>query len=65
MFAAIWLFFLLDPLLEALGRTATRSPVSSAWLVTVVFGAYYMTIWVRLRRDRNELRRRTRRSRSR
>jgi two-component system sensor histidine kinase DesK len=51
LFAAIWLFFLLDPIvagfqednhLRGLGGVAT----------TVVFGAVYMSMWFRMRRDR-------------
>ena len=52
-FAAIWLFFLLDPLLAAWDARDTVAGVVGG-LVTVVFGAFYMTIWVRLRRDRND-----------
>ena len=52
-FAAIWLFFLLDPLMAAWHARDTVAGVVGG-LVTVVFGAYYMTIWVRLRRDRND-----------
>ena len=52
-FAAIWLFFLLDPLMAAWHARDTVAGVVGG-LVTVVFGAFYMTIWVRLRRDRND-----------
>jgi two-component system sensor histidine kinase DesK len=50
-FAAIWLFFLLEPLLAAWRARDTVAGVVGG-LVTVVFAAFYMTIWVRLRRDR-------------
>jgi two-component system, NarL family, sensor histidine kinase DesK len=52
-FAAIWLFFLLDPLAEA-GRTRDTVAGVVGGVVTIVFGTFYMTIWVRLRRDRND-----------
>jgi two-component system, NarL family, sensor histidine kinase DesK len=52
-FAAIWLFFLVDPLMAAWHARDTVAGVVGG-LVTVVFGACYMTIWVRLRRDRND-----------
>jgi two-component system, NarL family, sensor histidine kinase DesK len=51
-FAAIWLFFLLDPLAEAWRTRDTVAGVVGG-LVTIVFGTFYMTIWVRLRRDRD------------
>ena len=52
-FAAIWLFFLLDPIMAAWDARDTVAGVVGG-VATVVFGAYYMTIWVRLRRDRND-----------
>ena len=51
-FAAIWLFFLLDPLVEAWNARDTVAGVVGG-VVTLVFAAFYMTIWVRLRRDRH------------
>ena len=51
-FAAIWLFFLLEPLAEAWDQRDTVAGVVGG-LVTVVFGAVYMVMWVRMRRDRN------------
>jgi two-component system sensor histidine kinase DesK len=53
-FAAIWLFFLVDPLLEG---WAHRDEVSGivGILATVAFGATYMWIWVRARADRAAL----------
>jgi two-component system, NarL family, sensor histidine kinase DesK len=52
-FAAIWLFFLVDPLVAAWNARDTVAGVVGG-ITTVVFGAYYMTIWVRLRRDRSD-----------
>ena len=52
-FAAIWLFFLADPLIAAWNTRDTVAGVVGG-VVTVVFGAFYMSIWVRLRRDRND-----------
>jgi two-component system sensor histidine kinase DesK len=51
-FAAIWLFFLLEPLAEAWDQRDTVAGVIGG-VVTVVFGAVYMVMWVRMRRDRN------------
>jgi two-component system sensor histidine kinase DesK len=52
-FAAIWLFFLADPLSQAWDTRDTAAGLVGG-VATVVFGAYYMTIWLNLRRDRNE-----------
>ena len=52
-FAAIWLFFLADPLAAAWNARDTVAGVVGG-VTTILFGAYYMTIWVRLRRDRND-----------
>ncbi len=52
-FAAIWLFFLADPLLEAWQARDTLAGVVGG-VTTLVFGCYYMLIWWRLRRDRND-----------
>jgi len=52
-FAAIWLFFLLDPLKHAWDARDTLAGVVGG-LVTIVFGAFYLMIWARLRRDRND-----------
>ena len=52
-FAAIWLFFLADPLIEAWRARDTVEGVVGG-ITTVVFGAYYMTIWLNLRRDRSD-----------
>jgi two-component system, NarL family, sensor histidine kinase DesK len=52
-FAAIWLFFLADPLKQAWDTRDTAAGVVGG-VATIVFGAYYMTIWLNLRRDRND-----------
>ncbi len=52
-FAAIWLFFLADPVIAAWNARDTVAGVVGG-IATVVFGCYYMTIWWRLRRDRND-----------
>ncbi len=52
-FAAIWLFFLLDPLKHAWDTRDTLAGVVGG-VVTIVFGAFYLMIWGRLRRDRND-----------
>ncbi len=54
LFAGIWLFFLLDPLLEGWAhRDEARGVVGI--VATVVFAVVYMTLWVRLRADRARL----------
>jgi two-component system sensor histidine kinase DesK len=53
-FAAIWLFFLLNPLAEGW----TRRDTVQGWLglaATVAFGVVYMTLWMRARTDRVRL----------
>lgn len=52
-FAAIWLFFLADPAIAAWNARDTVAGVVGG-IATVVFGCCYMTIWWRLRRDRND-----------
>ncbi len=52
-FAAIWLFFLADPVIQAWNTRDTVAGVVGG-VATIVFGAYYMTIWLNLRRDRND-----------
>jgi two-component system sensor histidine kinase DesK len=50
-FATIWLFFLIDPLLEGWGlRDELRGDVGI--VSTVAFAAVYMSLWVRARNDR-------------
>ena len=53
-FAAIWLFFLLDPLLVGWHHRGTVAGVAGM-LLTVAFGASYMGVWLRLRADRARL----------
>ncbi|MGZ4455554.1 MAG: sensor histidine kinase [Nocardioides sp.] len=53
-FAAIWLFFLLDPLLEGWSRRDTVGGVVGI-LATAAFGAVYMVVWIRARADRHRL----------
>jgi two-component system sensor histidine kinase DesK len=54
LFAAIWLFFLIDPLLEG---WAHRDEVSGivGILATIAFAAVYMSLWVRTRAERAAL----------
>ncbi|MEI5675640.1 MULTISPECIES: sensor histidine kinase [unclassified Nocardioides] len=53
-FASIWLFFLLNPLLEAWAhRDEVRGVVGL--VATVAFAASYMTLWIRARADRRRL----------
>ena len=50
-FAAIWLFFLLDPLLD--GWQHRDRPSGMLGIVaTLAFAAVYMTLWIRARADR-------------
>jgi two-component system sensor histidine kinase DesK len=51
LFAAIWLFFLLDPIIAGF-QEDNRLRGLAGVAVTVVFGAVYMTMWFRMRRDR-------------
>src|SRR3954453_19162079 len=53
-FAAVWLFFLLDPLLGGWHHRDTVAGVAGM-VLTVVFGAVYMWLWVSLRQDRSQL----------
>jgi two-component system sensor histidine kinase DesK len=53
-FAAIWLFFLVDPLLEGWAHRDEMSGIVGI-LATVAFAAAYMWIWVRARADRAAL----------
>ena len=54
LFAAIWLFFLIDPLLEG---WAHRDEVSGivGILATIAFAAVYMSLWIRTRAERAAL----------
>lgn len=53
-FASIWLFFLLNPLLEAWARRDEPRGVVGL-LATLAFAAAYMTLWIRARSDRMRL----------
>ena len=53
-FAALWLFFLLNPLLAAWARRDEPRGIA-ALLVTVAFGAAYLVLWIRARTDRQRL----------
>lgn len=54
LFAGIWLFFLLNPLLE--GWAHRDEPRGVLGIVaTVAFAAVYMTVWIRARADRQQL----------
>ncbi len=53
-FAAIWLFFLLDPLLVGWHHRGTFNGVAGA-VLTVAFGVTYMWLWLRLRAERENL----------
>ena len=50
-FAAIWLFFLLDPLLAAWHHRDSVAGVAGM-LLTIAFGAVYMAMWLLLRNQR-------------
>ena len=51
LFAGIWLFFLLDPLAQGWERrTEVRGLLGM--LATVAFAVVYMTLWTRMRRER-------------
>lgn len=54
LFAAIWLFFLLDPLLTGWRHRDELSGIVGM-LATIAFGALYMALWVRMREDRVRL----------
>jgi two-component system sensor histidine kinase DesK len=49
-FAALWLFFLAQPLQAAWGERDTWQGVAGA-VVTIVFAVVYMAVWLRARRD--------------
>jgi two-component system sensor histidine kinase DesK len=51
LFAAIWLFFLLDPIIAGFQKSDHVRGLAGV-VATVVFGAVYMTMWFRMRRDR-------------
>jgi two-component system sensor histidine kinase DesK len=53
-FAGIWLFFLLNPLLEGWARRDELRGVVGM-VSTLAFAAAYMTLWVRFRADRQRL----------
>ncbi|GAB3787377.1 sensor histidine kinase [Nocardioides ungokensis] len=53
-FAAIWLFFLLSPLLDGWAQRDQVSGVVGI-LATLAFAAVYMVVWVRTRADRMRL----------
>jgi two-component system, NarL family, sensor histidine kinase DesK len=52
LFAGIWLFFLLDPLLEGWDHRDETSGIVGI-LATLAFAATYMALWVRIRQDRH------------
>jgi two-component system sensor histidine kinase DesK len=54
LFAGIWLFFLLNPLLEGWDRRDQLRGIVGM-VTTVVFAATYMTLWWRFRSDRRKL----------
>lgn len=54
LFAGIWLFFLLNPLLEGWDHRDEVSGVVGI-VATVAFAATYMSLWVRARADRARL----------
>jgi two-component system sensor histidine kinase DesK len=53
-FAGIWLFFLVNPLLEGWAHRDELSGVLGI-VVTLAFAAAYMAVWVRTRSDRAQL----------
>jgi len=54
LFAAVWLFFLLDPLLEGWAHRDEASGIVGM-LATIAFGVVYMALWFRMREDRLRL----------
>ena len=54
LFAGIWLFFLLNPLLEGWSRRDEAEGVLGI-ATTLAFAAVYMTLWVQARADRQRL----------
>ena len=51
LFAAIWLFFLLDPIVAGFQESDHLRGLAGV-VTTVIFGAVYMTMWFRMRRNR-------------
>jgi two-component system sensor histidine kinase DesK len=54
LFAGIWLFFLVDPLLTGWDHRDEVGGVAGI-LATVAFAVVYMTLWIRVRSDRHRL----------
>jgi two-component system, NarL family, sensor histidine kinase DesK len=54
LFAGIWLFFLVNPLLEGWSHRDEAAGVVG-FLATIVFAAAYMTLWVKVRGERMRL----------
>ncbi|HEY0950175.1 sensor histidine kinase [Nocardioides sp.] len=54
LFAGIWLFFLVDPLVEGWAHRDEARGVAGI-LATVAFATVYMTLWIRMRQDRARL----------
>jgi two-component system sensor histidine kinase DesK len=54
LFAGVWLFFLLDPLLTGWQHRDEAGGVVGM-LATIAFAVVYMTLWIRLRADRMRL----------
>jgi two-component system sensor histidine kinase DesK len=54
LFAAVWLFFLLDPLVEGWQHRDEVSGVIGI-VATLLFAGTYMALWVRMRTDRARL----------
>ena len=54
LFAGVWLFFLLDPLLVGWRHRDELSGVVGM-LATLAFAAVYMALWMRIRADRHRL----------
>jgi two-component system sensor histidine kinase DesK len=51
LFAGIWLFFLLDPVIAGF-QEEDRLRGLTGVAATILFGAVYMAMWMRMRRDR-------------
>jgi two-component system sensor histidine kinase DesK len=54
LFAGVWLFFLLNPLLEGWSRRDELKGVAGI-ICTLAFAALYMSLWIRARADRHAL----------
>lgn len=54
LFAGVWLFFLVDPLMTGWDHRDELTGVVGM-VATVAFGALYMTLWVRIRQERQRL----------